>query len=91
MKYKPKEKKSVTPPKDWRKKLTVRSKARQMLNTGLIEKTRCVLCYSWEVKMVHVDYDSPKNVIFLCNNHYLNFMREKRNGMVFKAPMAAIA
>jgi len=73
-----KEPKPLIIPKDWRKKLDIRSKSRQFLAKGIIKKLPCQLCYEPESKMVHVDYESPMNVTWLCKKHFLIFQRGKR-------------
>lgn len=78
MKYKEKVKKACVLPVDWRKKLRIRSKSRQLLKKGYIKKQSCQLCYCPESKMVHVNYESPENIIWLCKKHYLNFLKERK-------------
>lgn len=78
MKYKPKKKKEIKAPTDWRKKLEMRGKSRYLLTKGILKKQNCQLCYHPQTKMVHVNYEDPLNVIWLCEKHYLNFRKEKR-------------
>lgn len=72
------EKKELVIPTDWRKKLTVRSKSRQLLNKGIIKKQPCQLCYDENSKMTHIDYEDPTHVTWLCKKHFDNFQKERR-------------
>ena len=70
--------KPVIVPTDWRHKMIIRNKSRQLLKKGIIKKQKCQVCFSPDTKMTHVNYDEPDHVIWLCKEHYLQFQRERR-------------
>lgn len=73
-----KARKQVTIPVDWRKKLTCRSQSHQLKRKGIIQQKPCFICQDDKSHMVHLSYDDPKDVMWMCKVHAGEFRKNRR-------------